>query len=683
MMVDTVFSNICRKNNAMVPLLSGLSPNQTKWVLLVATLSIVGWFPPVYADKQLKVDDLFSLSLSELLQVHVTVSTLTEESLRSVPASVTVFTQAHIRQLGVNTLEALMNHVPGYQSFRSDHTTPTFSSRSRHLAHATREVLLLLDGQRLNHDLSGGWNESGLPLENVERVEFLRGPGSAIYGANAFLGVVNIITATNLNEVTLSTGSDQQQKASLSISGQLENGLHNSLFIETYKSDGEQQARYDPLTATVIDSRQSARIQSIYWRAQWGDWDLQVRHAEDNDDDGHVLGSIGDGYNHHETNSDFFALNYQHTLNDNWRFSSRLYDSPYRFEPQYKARHVPLVIAQIAAEGSDSGFENQLRWHEGSSKALLGLDVIRNSVHKADANTWLPPAAPQVPLDFVDTETRRVTAGYAQWQDAFFHYQGRDQLTYILGVRHDDYSDIGSNISPRLGLIWNIDSDNTLKWLYGEAFRAPTRSELSVKNIPTRVGNPNLEPEISKTFELVWMQTREGHYRSISLFDTNIKGAVELTNTAPPNTIINGASQHISGLELEWQWYFAPGWQLRTDLSYLFSSPLSLNADAEDLLGSSLLYSQNKISASISGRYHGESRDPNTSAVGHRQLGGYTVFDAHLHYQITRQWQVYGNLRNLTDKSYGQPALLNANNIQGVAGLGREIEVGIRWNFDK
>jgi len=74
-------------------------------------------------------------------------------------------TQSQIRQLGANTLKALMNHVPGYQSYRSDHTNTTFSSRSRHLANATHEVLLLLDGQRLNHDFAGGRFNSGLPLE--------------------------------------------------------------------------------------------------------------------------------------------------------------------------------------------------------------------------------------------------------------------------------------------------------------------------------------------------------------------------------------------------------------------------------------------------------------------------------------------------------------------------------------
>jgi len=651
------------------------------WAAFIALLTITGWLPPAYGTPKLTLTDLFSLSLAELLQIRITVSTLTEESLRDVPASVTVFTQAQIRQLGVTTLAALMNHVPGYQSYRTDHSNASFSSRSRRLTLGTREVLLLLDGQRLNHDLAGDWLNSGFSLGNVERVEFLRGPGSAIYGANAFLGVVNIITASNLNDATLSAGNDQQKTANLNISGQLENGLHNSLSIQTYKSDGQSLTSYNPLTSSFIESRQSTHLQSIYWRAQWGDWALQVRHAEKSNDNGYVLGSIGDGYNHHEESSGMFVLKYQHTLNNNWTLSSRLYDSPYRFEPQYKAINTPLVIAQIAATGNDSGFENQLRWEEDSRKALLGLEVVHNRMDKVDLSSWFPPAEPPPPRDFVDTKTRRVTAAYAQWQDTFYKYQGRDQLTYILGVRHDNYSDIGSNTSPRLGLIWKIDYENTLKWLYGEAFRAPNRSELSLKNNNTRAGNPNLKPEISKTFELVWMQTRERHYLSISLFDTNITGAVELTNTAPPNTFINGASQNISGIELEWQWYFATGWQLRSELSHLFNGPLNVNADAEDLLRSSLLYSQDNITASVSGRYHAHSRDANTSAAGYGELSSYTLFDVHGHYQVTPQWQVYGNLRNLTDKHYTQPALQNASNIEGVPGLGREIEVGVHWIF--
>ncbi len=647
-----------------------------RWFLLATAFATMGNLSAAYADSKMKA--LLNLTLEELLQIKVVGSTLAEESLHSVPSSVTVVTHAQIRQLGVNTLEELMNHVPGYQSYRSDNAIGSYASRSRLLVNSAREVLLLLDGQRLNHDMFGSaFFDRELSLENVARVEFIRGPGSAIYGANAFLGVINVITATDLNEAALSGGSHQQQQAILNVSGQLENGLQSSLFAQARHSDGEKQTVYNPLTDSFVDSRQDARNQSLYWRAQWGDWGLLARWVETVNEDGYSIGTIGDGFNRYETSASFLSLNYQHTLGSHWEFSSRLYDSPYRYEPEFQTRSVPLTISQTLVEGSESGFENQLRWHEGSAKALLGLDYTRSSVDKMDTNLWLPPAVPNAPFELFGTETRRVTGAYVQWQDAL-----GEQLTYILGVRKDNYSDVNGYISPRLGLIWQVGNDNTLKWLYGEAFRAPARSELSLKNNPNQIGNPNLDPEISKTVELVWMQTGRRHYSSVSLFDTEIEDAVEITNTAPPRTYISGASQQVSGIEMEWQWYFAPGWQLRGDLSHIFNSPLDPNVNAEDLLRSSFLYSKNEFTASLSGRYHGKTRDANTSAAGYRALGGYTLFDVHAHYQVTAQWQVYSNVRNLTDKAYLQPAISRSTNPYGAPGLGREIEVGVRWNFD-
>ena len=141
---------------------------------------------------------LLNLSIQELMDIKISGSTLTDESILTVPSSVTVFTQADIRQLGVNRLTQLANFVPGFQSYRSDESgvQEMVSNRGRRLGAAGREILVLLDGTRLNNDYNGGAfaNIPYITLANVERVEFIRGPGSAIHGANAALAVINIIT---------------------------------------------------------------------------------------------------------------------------------------------------------------------------------------------------------------------------------------------------------------------------------------------------------------------------------------------------------------------------------------------------------------------------------------------------------------------------------------------------------
>lgn len=621
-------------------------------------------------------ENMFSFSLEELLQIKVTSSTLTEESLLTAPASVTVFTHEQIKQLGVNTLEELMNHVAGYQSYRTDDGSSVFSSRSRRLTGGSREVLVLLDGQRLNHDAFGHTNsyESEMQLDNVARVEFIRGPGSALYGANAFLGVINIVTATDNNELSISGTSHQKEKLALSTSQSFDNGLQSSLSVQGTTDKGEQQSLYDPINKTFRDEQQSINTSSIYWRAQWGEWALQARNVEHHIEDGYVLGSLGDDYVKAKTRTSLIALKYTHVFDDHWQFSSRLYDTPYSSLFRTRQTAAPRISTNTFS-GSESGSENRLSWHEGTANALLGVDYVRNEIDKAQAQLWFPPAVPLAKQDILAGGSRTVKAFYAQWQDALC-----DDFTYILGVRNDSYSDVDGYTSPRLGLIWQASEANTFKLLYGEAFRAPARNELEIKNNFFQVGNPNLKPEISKTTELIWMHTAVQHYSSINVFDTTIEDPVLINTSVPlPRPFLNGSSQHISGIEMELRWYFSDDWQLQANLNHLFHSAVTINTDSENAASVSLLYNSEKFTFSLSDSYHGVSEDENN--VGYNRLGGYTLLDAHIHYQLTSDWQLYANLLNLTDKNYILPAAYMSSNIIGVPGKGREVEVGVRWRF--
>ena len=135
--------------------------------------------------------DLFEMPLEELMQLHVNSSTLTDKTLRTAPSSITVFTHQQIQNLGINYLHELMNYVPGFQSFRQAESGDEYyhSSRGLRVGTSSREVLILVDGQRLNREFDNATGAPMMALGNIEKVEFIRGPGSAIYGSNAFAGV--------------------------------------------------------------------------------------------------------------------------------------------------------------------------------------------------------------------------------------------------------------------------------------------------------------------------------------------------------------------------------------------------------------------------------------------------------------------------------------------------------------
>jgi outer membrane receptor protein involved in Fe transport len=307
---------------------------------------------------------------------------------------------------------------------------------------------------------------------------------------------------------------------------------------------------------------------------------------------------------------------------------------------------------------------------------LLGADLTRFSLSTGLSQLGTPTSISSS-VDGIDKKDRELQALYAQWQNNIV-----DKLSYTLGIRYDDYSDTGSHTSPRVGLIYQYDDQNTLKLLYGNAFRSPARNELYIKNNMAQIGNPNLRPETADTTELVWMQTAQHHYVSLSLFDTTINNPVVLSNTAPPKPFINAAEQqHISGLEMELKWSLNDDWMLSATASHIIHSALSINPDAEDLASADLVYTRNQLTVSFSGIYHGSVRDADNSPAGFHALGGVTTWDGYMNYQFTPRWNMFARLRNLTNKHYFASALQNNANIYGVPNTGRELEIGARWNF--
>ena len=147
----------------------------------------------------------------ENLSVPITVASRSEEELGKAPSMVTVFTRSEIQAMGVRTLEELLNYVPGYQVFSEiENGLQGFISARHSRSALSNTVLVLLDGVRLNNSHTG---EATLltrliSMDQVRQVEIIRGPGSALYGANAFLGVVNIVSEKELSEANIGIGSN-------------------------------------------------------------------------------------------------------------------------------------------------------------------------------------------------------------------------------------------------------------------------------------------------------------------------------------------------------------------------------------------------------------------------------------------------------------------------------------------
>lgn len=147
--------------------------------------------------------DLFSLNLDDLAKIKI--ASKRAETLYSSPSSVPVISRTQIENMGITNLQTLLNFVQGFQSTRDieQGTANRISVRGRSTA-LSESVRIQIDGKKLNDLYTGGISilNRMLDLGFVKQIEIIGGPGSALYGSNAFLGVINIITQTQLTKLT-------------------------------------------------------------------------------------------------------------------------------------------------------------------------------------------------------------------------------------------------------------------------------------------------------------------------------------------------------------------------------------------------------------------------------------------------------------------------------------------------
>lgn len=633
-------------------------------------------------------DDLLDLPIEQLMQVKVTTATLSDESLRTVPSSLSVFTREDIRRLGLTNLNALINLVPGYQGSRGDDSTLSFSlsSRGRRVGSSGREVLVLLNGQRLNNDWTGGAGQHTnlIPIENVERVELIRGPGSALYGSNALMGVINIITRSE-RELTVAAGPEGYRHGSFQWQAASEQGS-----VELYARDSRREGAALPLfepfahpaTPVMVDSQDPFRADDLYLRGMLGEFTLSAYSSSRDSQQFYVAGYVDDNSNAYDTRAHFLTLEWQHALGDSLTLEGRLFQNERQLDVESAVSLVPYYLLDGVVDERERGTQWIVQGDAGSARWLLGWEW-RNPELTDSRYSFGPPANPhQVQAIQAEEGGRYIQGWFGQYQQAL-----TDALQLIAGLRHDAYSDFGEHLSPRLGLVQQAGRSDTFKVLYSEAFRAPSRIETSVLSQEFK-SNPDLQPETARTGELVWMHVFGTGYVTGTLFDTCIDDAILETVTPQlQRTWVNG-QQSVSGLELEWLNRWGERWESRLAFTRFMHLDTDVSAESATLLGGSFSYRYRAWTLSMLANYQGEKRDRNEqefpadiTTTEYTRFGGRTLMDMQVAYEWRRGLNLFLHADNLFDRAYEAPAN-RAPNWAGVPGPGRQLVAGVRWQLD-
>ncbi|HEY0955113.1 MAG TPA: TonB-dependent receptor [Roseateles sp.] len=568
----------------------------------------------------------------ELAQVYgdkttISIATGTPQALRRAPAVATVITAQDIAAMGATGIDEVLESVPGIHISRSGNTfAPLYLIRGIH-SEFNAQTLMLLNGVPLTTLFVGnrglGWGD--MPVQNIARIEIIRGPGSALYGADAFSGVINVITKTAADiggtELGLRVGSFKSRDGWLQYGGRLA-GYDLAAYLRVGSTDGQretvtadQQTLLDGLfgtRASLAPGPMNVGFKAVDASADLSRGQLRLRGSYKLRDDlqtgagvAGALDPVG-RYRIQRITSDLswtdidLGSDWRGTLTASWLHYQQTFNVPLQlFPPGAFGGSFPkgmlgapstwerqLRLAAVASYGGIQG--HSLRVGAGHDD----LDMYRTrelknfTIIASGPATGVPVPLPSGQLEtfpasesFVEPHRRTVSYVYAQdeWSLA-------KDWTLTAGVRHDRYSDFGSTTNPRAALVWDAHLDLTVKLLYGRAFRAPAFTEQYSINNPVIRGNAALQPEKISTLETAFSwQARSDLQLNLSLFRYDMKDIIRTTDTGGGTAQFNNiGAQHGTGLELEAQWDVSR--QLR------LSGNLGLQRAIEDTTGTDAGY---------------------------------------------------------------------------------------------
>lgn len=655
-------------------------------------------------------EDELALSYGDNIQVSI--ATGSAQAINRAPATATVITARDIQAMGATDLDQVLETVPGlHVSVSHIAYNPIYSFRGS-FTNYNAQVLMLVNGLPITGVFAGNrsfaWG--GMPVENIARVEVIRGPGSALYGADAYAGVINIITKTAADiagtEYGVRLGSFHTRDAWVQYGGTA-GPFQAAFYLRGGHTDGsgriieqDLQASLDPLFGThasLAPGPVSLERSAIDMRSDlsYGNWRWRTGFQKRKLGFGAGLAESLDPASRSPETRLYTDLSYERANVMPHLDVSAV--AGYQ-DLRLKVGNPPYMLFPAGAFGGQ--FPDGVVGNPGHSERTSSLSVslfytgfaqhrVRIGAGYRLADLYATPefknfnlvAIPGVgvvfvPLGRVVESTHDPALAYMtphQRRLKYLFVQDEWTLardwTLTAGVRYDDYSDFGGTTNPRLALVWDAAYNVIVKAMHGRAFRAPSFTEQYTENNPVTLGNPAIRPETIETSELAvaWQPSATVH-TNLTAYRYRMRDIIAATanpDASTGKTFRNTGDQTGRGLELEANWNATRLLRLTGSVSLQHSTDEASGKDA-GLAPQRRLFGRAdwrfapawQAGASVNHvakrkREPGDTRAP---------IDDYTTTDLSLQREsLFGNWELRVTLQNLFDSDVREPSIAPGN----------------------
>ncbi len=543
---------------------------------------ILSWATFGFADAIIseESDDLFEMSLEKLVTMEVTSVSKSKQSLHDAPAAAYVITSDDIRRSGVTSIAEALRGVPGLQVARNRNSLWAISSRGFNDIFANK-LLVIIDGRSVYTPLFSGvdWDEKNYILDDIDRIEVIRGPGATLWGANAVNGVINIKTKTAAETqggyLKVGGGVEEQGFASIRYGGKINDETHYRVFAKSLVRDNLVQN---------IGSEANDRVQGFQsgFRLDWAPVDnrlftLQGDFYENRQDNRvnnlQIPGTFIDSVN--DIDGQNILGRFTHTISD---------ERDYHFQIYYnRVRRNDISLGQLM-HIADVEFQHRFKLFENNRIVWgIGYRYINDDLVNSLGVQLMP--------------SRRTTHTYNTFiQDEITLVE--DKLKLTLGSKFESNAYTNEEIQPNARIAWTIDDKQTLWGAVSRAVRTPSRAEddvISIASVTAAAttlfrGSRNVASEDLTAFELGYrIQPSSSLSFDMALFYNEYDNLLTTElgpplGAGPPFTVFLTADNKMHGetygIELSTDYRLRDWWHLRGTYSFL---KMQLHADIDSM----------------------------------------------------------------------------------------------------